>query len=117
MSLFPLLFPLFPLAESDLFEVVNKDYNGVITALNATSCAACHDGEHGPGLVVTDTTTGFGLQTAAAVAAFLEKETEGYHEALEILNQTLAGRGIIFTGSYPYFSADSWINEGNFGEA
>jgi len=77
----------------------------------------CHNGEHGPGLVVTDTTTAFGLQTSAAAAAFLEKEAEGYHEALEILNQTLVGRGVIFTGSYPYFSADSWINEGNFGAA
>jgi mono/diheme cytochrome c family protein len=104
-------------AESHLFEVVNKDDNGVITALNATSCASCHNGEHGPGLVVTDTTTAFGLQTSAAAAAFLEKEAEGYHEALEILNQALVGRGVIFTGSCPYFSADSWINEGNFGAA
>lgn len=108
-------------AESHLFEVVSKDDSGVITGLNATVCIDCHDGEHGAGLVTEDTTTDFGLQTAAAATAFLEEEAEGYHEALEILKQGLMALGINFQSNYPYFNvtnvSDSWVNEGNFGAA
>ncbi|NOQ41508.1 MAG: hypothetical protein GQ563_03285, partial [Desulfuromusa sp.] len=103
--------------ESHTFEVVEKDDMGVITALTSTACVECHTGAHGAGLVVEDTTTDNGLQTAAAAAAFLEEEAEGYHEALEILNQALVAEGLTFSNNYPYFSGDSWINEGTFGAA
>jgi len=103
-------------SESHTFEVVEKD-DGVITALTSTSCVECHTGGHGAGLVVVDTTTENGLQTAVAAAAFLEEEAEGYHEALEILNVALAAKGLDFAPSYPYFSGDSWIDEGTFGAA
>lgn len=103
--------------EPHLFAVVNKDTDGKITALNSTSCVACHDGGHGPGLVVEDTTTENGLQTAAAAVAFLEAEAEGYHEALAILEAQLAASGVVFTSGYPYFQGSSWINEGVFGAA
>ncbi len=100
-------------AETHTFEIVEKNAEGVITALNATSCSGCHDGEHGAALVAEDGSLG----TAAAAAAFLEEEAEGYHEALELLNQALAARDLNFSADYPYFSADSWINEGAFGAA
>lgn len=103
--------------EPHTFMVVDKSDAGVITGLNSTVCIDCHDGEHGPGLVVEDTTTEFGLQTAEAGVAFLEEEAEGYHEALEILEVELESRGVVWTGGYPYFAADSWINEGIFGAA
>lgn len=106
--------------ESHTWELVEKDGSGVITALKSTACIECHDGEHGPGLVVEDTTTAFGLQTATAAAAFLQEEAEGYHQALDILEAALDARGVVFTGSYPYFdtsAAGSWINEGVFGAA
>jgi hypothetical protein len=103
--------------ESHTFEVVEKDDSGVITALLSTACIECHTGGHGAGLVVEDTTTENGLQTAAAAAAFLEEEAEGFHEALEILNQELIADGLTFSTSYPYFSGTSWIDEGTFGAA
>jgi Cytochrome c554 and c-prime len=113
--------------DTHTFEVVDKDDMGVITALNSTSCIECHTGAHGPGLVVEDTTTENGLQTAAAAAAFLEEEAEGYHEALAMLLDAIEAKGIIWTGDYPYFDTNdslgsggtalSWINEGTFGAA
>lgn len=104
-------------SESHTYEVVTKSDMGVITALNSTACIECHTGGHGAGLVVEDTTTENGLQTATAAAAFLEEEAEGYHEALEMLNQALVAKGLTFSGNYPYFSGDSWIDEGTFGAA
>ncbi|WP_213194586.1 multiheme c-type cytochrome [Desulfuromonas sp. AOP6] len=94
-------------AESHTFEVFTKDAAGVITALNSTKCVECHDGEHGPGLVTVDTTTDFGDQTAAAAVAFLEHEAEAYHEALELLEEALAAKGIFFAPAYPYFFGDA----------
>ena len=94
-------------AEPHLFEVVTKDDAGVITALNSTACIECHTGEHGAALEVG----------SAEAAAFLEEEAEGYHEALEIMLNGLAAVGIDWTGGYPYFSATTWVNEGNFGAA
>ncbi len=90
--------------ETHKFAVVEKNDVGVITALNATSCVACHTGAHGPGLVTEDTTTDNGLQTAAAAAAFLEEEAEGYHEALAILLAAIEAKGITWTGGYPYLT-------------
>ncbi len=109
--------------ETHKFAVVEKNDVGVITALNATSCVACHTGAHGPGLVTEDTTTDNGLQTAAAAAAFLEEEAEGYHEALAILLAAIEAKGITWTGGYPYFDTSAsigpggWIDEGIFGAA
>ncbi len=103
--------------DSHTFEVVEKDDMGVIIALNSTSCVECHTGGHGAGLVVEDTTTENGLQTAAAAAAFLEEEAEGYHEALEMLREALDIKNLEFSSNYPYFSGDSWIDEGTFGAA
>lgn len=94
-------------AEGHTFEVVAKDDSGVITGLNSTACIECHDGEHGPALVTEDTTTAFGDFTAAAAAAFLEEEAEGYHEALDILQVALADHGSFFAASYPYFFVDT----------
>ena len=94
-------------AEPHLFEVVSKDDSGVITELNSTACIVCHDGSHGPAFEAG----------SAAAAAFLEEEAEGYHEALEIVVNGLAAVGIDWTGGYPYFSATTWVNEGNFGAA
>ncbi len=86
---------------------MSKDDSGVITELNSTACIVCHDGSHGPAFEAG----------SDAAAAFLEEEAEGYHEALEIVVNGLAAVGIDWTGGYPYFEADSWINEGNFGAA
>jgi hypothetical protein len=94
-------------AEPHLFEVVTKDESGVITELNSTACIVCHDGSHGPAFEAG----------SDAAAAFLEEEAEGYHEALEIVVNGLAAVGIDWTGGYPYFSATTWVNEGNFGAA
>jgi hypothetical protein len=101
---------------SHFFEVVEKDGAGVITGLNSTACVECHTGDHGAALVSEDGPLG----TAAAAAAFLEAEAEGYHETLEILRVGLSALGIEFQSGYPYFNttvAGSWINEGNFGAA
>ena len=70
-------------AANHKFEVVEKDASGVITGINATVCYSCHDGAHGPALVATDIVPGDG--TAAAAAAFLEEESEGYQQAGAIL--------------------------------
>jgi 5-methylcytosine-specific restriction endonuclease McrA len=99
--------------EPHAWEIVSKDETGAITALNSSACVECHDGSHGAALVAQDSDAG----TAAAAAAFLEAEAEGYHEALEILNQALISRGLTFSAGYPYFSGASWINEGLFGAA
>jgi hypothetical protein len=103
-------------AETHTFEIVEKNAEGVITALNATSCSGCHSGERDdPALVAEDGPLG----TAAAAAAFLEEEAEGYHEALAILEAELTAREVVFKSSYPYFDtgANGWINEGVFGAA
>ena len=102
--------------QSHSFGVVNRDA-GMIGQLTSRACLGCHTGGHGPALVVEDTTTEFGLQTAAAAAEFLNEEAEGYHQALEVLAEELASRGVTYTGNYPYFTASSWVNEGVFGAA
>ena len=106
------------------FAAVKKNTAGAITALVASNCVTCHSGEHGPGLVTANTTTPFGLQTAAAAAAFLEEEAKGYGQALAAFNQALIAKGYTWTPSYPYFtftSADpavaalKWRTEGDLG--
>ena len=104
-------------AEGHKFEVVEKDDSGVITALNSTVCVTCHDGGHGAALVAEDTVIDGVTHTAAAAAAFLEEEAEGYHEALELLLAGLESAGLTWTGGYPYFSGSSWVDEGTFGAA
>jgi hypothetical protein len=103
--------------EGHKFEVVEKDDSGVITAINASICVTCHDGEYGYAFVTEDTTTEYGTFTAAGAAAALEEEAEGYHEALEILLAGLENAGLTWTGGYPYFSGASWVDEGTFGAA
>jgi len=70
------------------FEVVEKNAEGVIVKLNATSCYSCHTGAHGAALVAEDVLGTDGvtvLHSAAAAAAFLEEEAEGYKQAADIL--------------------------------
>ncbi|MDD2557504.1 MAG: hypothetical protein RBR43_03630 [Desulfuromonadaceae bacterium] len=93
--------------EPHAWKIVTKDSAGTITALNATSCVECHSGSHGAALVVDN----------AAAAALLQGEAQGFHEALEILENALIAKGLTFTGNYPYFSGASWTNEGNIGAA
>lgn len=86
--------------DSHLFKVVDKDADGVITAIRTqATCNECH------------------ADPFVMDAEILEEEAEGYHEALDILEVALADNGVIFTAGYPYFSADSWVNEGIFGAA
>ena len=92
--------------EGHTFNVVEKDDLGVITRIMSTTCVECHED------FVTEDTTEY---TAAAAAAELQEEAEGYHEALELLEAELADDGLVFTGSYPYFSGASWVDEGTFG--
>ncbi|MCD6526149.1 MAG: hypothetical protein J7K75_04050 [Desulfuromonas sp.] len=98
------------------FEVVGKT-GDVITGLNSTVCINCHDGGHGPALVVEDTTIDGTLHTAAAAAALLQEEAEGFHDALALLQAELLVKELTFTGSYPYFAGARWIDEGTFGAA
>jgi hypothetical protein len=103
--------------EGHTFNVVDKDDAGAVTALKSTSCVACHSGAYGTALVSEDTTIDGVLHTAAAAAAFLEEEAEGFHGALALLEAELLTDGLTFAASYPYFSGASWTNEGNFGAA
>jgi hypothetical protein len=75
------------LAANHDFNVGTKDAAGEFTAIknNASVCSACHTG-------------GFAL-----TATILQEEAEGYHEALEVLNQALIARDVKFYASYPYF--------------
>ena len=58
------------------WEVVEKDANGVITALKSTTCYQCHSGAHGAALVTEDTVDANGVtHTAADAAAFLQEES------------------------------------------
>lgn len=103
--------------EGHTFNVVEKDAGGVITALKSTTCVECHSGAHGAALVAEDTTIDGVLHTAAAAAAFLEHEAEGFHGGLALLEAELFNSGLTFTGGYPYFAGATWTNEGNFGAA
>jgi len=89
----------------------------IITQLKATTCVECHSGAHGAALVTEDTTIDGVLHTAAAAAAFLEEEADGYHGALAVLEAELLNDGLTFSNGYPYFSGPTWTNEGTFGAA
>lgn len=95
-------------AANHKFEVVEKDASDVITGINATVCYSCHDGAHGPALVATDIVPGDG--TAAAAAAFLETESEGYQEAGAIL-VALATNNI--TNYLNYSLVAKWDHDSN----
>ncbi|MEN8134972.1 MAG: multiheme c-type cytochrome [Thermodesulfobacteriota bacterium] len=112
--------------------VVEKNGSGVITALKGTICVTCHSGKHALFVAQELVGTTQNIWNAAAAAAIptvviqqmaddtaaeLEHEAEGFHEALAILEQQLIAKGLTFTGSYPYFSGASWVNEGTFGAA
>jgi predicted CXXCH cytochrome family protein len=85
---------------SHSFAVVAKDETtGAITQLLAANCVECHSGAHGAALVNEDGPLG----TAAAAAAFLEEEAEGYHQALEVFGAALAAAGTTPDSGYPYF--------------
>lgn len=92
-------------ADNHTFAVVEKDEEGVITAVTADVCVGCHDGEHGlfvgAGLVGTTQNIWDGTAAVPTVvteemvaesAALLEEEAEGYQEAglliQDIINQT-----------------------------
>uniref|UniRef100_C6E3J1 Uncharacterized protein n=1 Tax=Geobacter sp. (strain M21) TaxID=443144 RepID=C6E3J1_GEOSM len=107
-------------AKSHTFDVVEKDAAGVITKVASSKCIECHDGEHGPALSPVDVTTVWGSFTAAAGAAFLEEEAEGFHQALEVLKNALLAKGFTVTAGYPYIGAGTnadFLNQGNSGAA
>lgn len=87
-------------AESHLFQPVERDEaTGKITAIMATVCVNCHSGGHGPAFV----SKGAAEVDVEAAADFLNTEEEDYNAALEALKAALAGAGIHFGESYPYF--------------
>jgi|GEM_PF-1988640 len=67
------------------WEVVDKNDEGVITAINSEVCVSCHAGDY------------------ALTPEDLELEKEEFHAALEALNQALLVKGIEFKPSHPYF--------------
>lgn len=77
-----------------VFDVVDKT-DDTINAVNSTICTDCH----------------------AADVPFLQTRADGYHEALQVLEDELINVGLTFSPSYPYFGGASWVNEGNFGAA
>jgi hypothetical protein len=87
-------------ANSHSFAVVAKDEAGAITHVVSTKCVECHSGAHGAALVAEDGELG----TAAAAAAFMEEEAEGYHDALKLLGDVLTAAGTPPQAGYPYFS-------------
>jgi hypothetical protein len=77
--------------EGHKFEVVKKDINGHITEIpaNENICSNCHKlSEHGD---------------YSITAADLNEEAEGYHASLDALANKLAGIGLPYLGSHPYF--------------
>lgn len=67
------------------WEVVAKDDEGVITAINSDVCVNCHAGDY------------------ALTPEDLELEKEELHASLEALNQALLAKGIEFKPNHPYF--------------
>lgn len=67
------------------WEVVAKDAEGVITAINSDACIACHNGTH------------------ELTAEELETEVHHFHAALGALQAALEAKGIFFKASHPYF--------------
>ncbi|MDF1578321.1 MAG: cytochrome c3 family protein [Desulfobulbales bacterium] len=112
-------------------DVVAKDGSGVMTELKGTICVTCHDGEHalfvaqslvGTTQNIWNGTTAIPTMVTQKMAddsvAELKDEGEGFHEALEILEQQLQTKGLTFDPlKYPYFSGAGWIDEGTFGAA
>lgn len=74
------------------------DETGEIAAVTAAACATCHNGAHGTALVAK----GGDAAKAAAAAAFLREEAEGWEAALAALEAALAARGYHVAGAYPY---------------
>lgn len=98
--------------ESHSFDVFKKDETGMIIALNTDGCVECHTGAHSnPALVKEDWTDASGtLHTVEAGLAFLNAEAEGYHDALQLLEDVLRAAGIEYTGDFPYFEEDDWTD-------
>lgn len=103
-------------AKSHTFDVVEKNATGVITKVASTKCIECHDGEHGTALSPVDVTTAWGSFTAAAGAAFLEEEAEGYHQGLAALKAALEAKGLTVGDAYPYVGG-TFANQGVSGAA
>lgn len=89
--------------EGHLFEAVEKDAGGVITAIASEVCVTCHVA--GSGIAVT--------------TADLNTLSDGYEAAVQALEDQLAANGIYY-GPYPYFYSDAglttpytaWPNDG-----
>lgn len=113
--------------------VLERDAGGLITKLNAKICVTCHDGEHAlfvaQSLIGTTQNIWNGVDTAVPTVITqqmiddsvteLEHESEGFHEALDLLADYLLNhKGITFKSTYPYFTAaTNWVDEGTFGAA
>lgn len=102
---------------SHSYGVVEKDGNGVITAITSTRCVKCHTGEHAlfvgasllgqvadiwDGSAAVPTTVTQAMVDAAV--AELEHEAHGYHDALAALADALTSAGTPPQAAYPYFS-------------
>ena len=77
--------------ESHTFNPFEKDATGAITAINTTTCAACH---------------ALGGDYEMTVAK-LNTEEEEYHDSLAALKAQLAVKGIYHGSGYPYFFTTS----------
>lgn len=73
---------------SHLFTNVTKNATGAITAITSTACATCHTGNY------------------ALTPAKLTEEEEEYKDALEAAKAAMAGKGLYFLASYPYWHKD-----------
>jgi len=73
--------------ESHLFESVQTDADGNITAITSTICNGCHSKQSVPQLTATT----------------LQAKKEGFQAALEALSAQLQLRGLYFYGANPYF--------------
>lgn len=78
------------------WEVVSKDADGVITAINSNTCATCHIGDY------------------TLTAAKLEEEVHHYHAALDALEAALKAKEIYFQARNPYFFVGPLSTDASF---
>jgi trimeric autotransporter adhesin len=77
--------------DKHLFKAVSTATGGTINKVTADTCAKCH------GTSLDDT-------------SLLNARKTSFNNALDVLRQTLANRGFIYSPTYPYFTNTDWTH-------